>query len=149
MIEQGNTLSIPVQVNVAQAQPASFLNASNGSGAALAYVLRGGTGFVATPSTPAQSGDEVILYISGLGSVGPFSAGQIAPLAPLYQTVNPVTVTLGGVAVTPDFAGLAPGFVGLYQVNVKIPSGVSTGPAVPVMIQVLNLVSPPITLPIQ
>jgi uncharacterized protein (TIGR03437 family) len=31
-------------------------------------------------------------------------------------------VQLGGMTIAPDFAGLAPGFVGLYQVNVKLPA---------------------------
>jgi uncharacterized protein (TIGR03437 family) len=149
VVLQGNALSVPVTVNVAQAQPASFLNAATAPNAALAFVLRDGTGFIATPSSPAQAGDELILYLSGLGSVGPFSAGQIAPLGPYYQTQNPVTVTIGGVAVTPDFAGLAPTFIGLYQLNVRVPAGVQTGPAVPLTVQVLNLVSPTVVIPIQ
>ena len=149
VIQQGNTLSIPVQISVAQAQPASFLNSANGPGAALVFVLRNGSGFVATPSAPVQAGDELILYCSGLGSVGAFAAGQIAPLTTNYSTQNPVTVTIGGIAITPDFAGLAPSFVGLYQVNVKIPAGVPSGAAVPMTIQVLNFVSPTITIPIQ
>ena len=149
VVQQGNTLSIPVQVNVAQAQPASFLNAANGPAAALAFILRNGSGFEATPSTPAQAGDELILYCSGLGSVGQFTAGQAAPLTTNYPTQNPVTVTIGGVAITPDFAGLAPTFVGLYQVNIRVPSGIPSGSAVPMTIQVLNLVSPTITIPIQ
>jgi uncharacterized protein (TIGR03437 family) len=43
-------------------------------------------------------------------------------------------VAIGGQNAAVQFAGLAPGFVGLYQVNAVIPQGVSTGPAVPVTI---------------
>lgn len=149
VIQQGNTLSVPVTVNVAQAQPASFLNTAIAPTAALAFALRNGGGFVVTPASPAQAGDELILYFSGLGSIGPFSAGQIAPDTPTYQTQNPVTVTIGDVAITPDFAGLAPTFIGLYQVNVRIPAGVPTGPTVPLTVQVLNLTSPTVTISVQ
>ena len=149
VIQKGNTLSVPVTVNVAQAQPASFLNTSIAPNAALAYVLRNGGGFVATPSSPAQAGDELILYFSGLGPVGQFSAGEVAPLTSTYETQNPVTVTIGGVPVTPDFAGLAPTFIGLYQINVRVPANVPTGMAVPITVQVLNLVSPTVTISVE
>ena len=149
VVQQGNTLSIPVQVDVAQAQPASFLNSANGPAAALAYVLRNESGLEVTPSIPAKAGDELILYCSGLGTVGQFTAGQAAPLTTNFQTQNPVTVTIGGVPITPDFAGLAPGFVGLYQVNIRVPSGIPSGSGVPMTIQVLNLVGPTITISIQ
>ena len=42
--------------------------------------------------------------------------------------------TIGGIAATVQFAGLSPGYVGLYQVNVVVPKGVTVGPAVPVVI---------------
>ena len=120
MIQQGNTLSVPVTVNVAQAQPASFLNTAIAPTAALAFALRNGGGFVVTPASPAQAGDELILYFSGLGSIA-IQCRTDRARHPTYQTQNPVTVTIGDVAITPDFAGLAPTFIGLYQVNVRIP----------------------------
>jgi uncharacterized protein (TIGR03437 family) len=36
-----------------------------------------------------------------------------------------VRVTLGGVPVTVEYAGLAPGIVGLYQFNLLMPEGVT------------------------
>jgi uncharacterized protein (TIGR03437 family) len=52
---------------------------------------------------------------------------------PLRRLVGPITVRLGGQAVPAanvPFAGLNPNFVGLYQVDVQIPSGVPTGDTV-------------------
>ena len=50
-----------------------------------------------------------------------------------------MSVTIGGQTVTPIYAGGAPGNVaGLMQVNVQIPSGIQTGSAVPVLLQVGN-----------
>jgi uncharacterized protein (TIGR03437 family) len=58
------------------------------------------------------------------------TTGQAAPsVEPLARTTAMPTVTIGGVQVNPGYAGLAPGFVGLYQVNVVMPSGVNAGTA--------------------
>jgi uncharacterized protein (TIGR03437 family) len=50
--------------------------------------------------------------------------------------VQPVTVLLDGVPVTPTFAGLTPTLVGLYQVNVPVPASTRTGGNIPVVLQV-------------
>jgi uncharacterized protein (TIGR03437 family) len=39
----------------------------------------------------------------------------------------PATVTIGGANALVDYAGLAPGFVGLYQINARVPSGLPAG----------------------
>jgi uncharacterized protein (TIGR03437 family) len=54
---------------------------------------------------------------------------------------------VGGKDAVVDFAGLAPTFAGLYQVNLEIPSGL-TGASVPLMIQVNGSSSLPLSLPI-
>ena len=48
--------------------------------------------------------------------------------------MNPVTLTIGGVPAQVFFAGVTPGFAGLYQVNATVPSGVTPGNAVPLVI---------------
>jgi uncharacterized protein (TIGR03437 family) len=55
---------------------------------------------------------------------------------PLYLTSFTPTVTIGGVAATVEFSGLAPGFVGLWQLNVKIPANAPTGNEVPLIVTV-------------
>jgi len=53
-----------------------------------------------------------------------------------------VTVTIGGTTVIPQYAGGAPGEVaGVMQINVQIPSGIQTGNAVPVIVQMGNVSS--------
>jgi uncharacterized protein (TIGR03437 family) len=71
------------------------------------------------PSNPLARGRVLIIYATGLGNVnrqGPFSV-----------TAAPVTVILNGQEISADFAGLTPGFIGLYQVNVLIPTGTPPG----------------------
>lgn len=82
-------------------------------------------GIFATPLNAAR-GQVLVLYATGLGRVNPtVNTGEAATGE--ARTANRVTVNVGGRDVEPEYAGLAPGFVGLYQVNVRIPSDVAVG----------------------
>jgi uncharacterized protein (TIGR03437 family) len=60
--------------------------------------------------------------LTGLGAVdGEIGTGQPAPFSPLLRVTAPIEVQLGDIALTPFFAGLTPGLVGVYQVNVMVP----------------------------
>lgn len=48
-----------------------------------------------------------------------------------------------------DFAGLTPGFAGLYQVNATVPAGVGAGAEVPVVLTVWGLPSPVVTIAVR
>jgi len=75
-----------------------------------------------TPSNPAQANEVLIIYANGLGAVnGTVSNGQ--PAAALTTRETPVVI-VGGSAASVQYSGLAPGFAGLYQVNVKLPAKV-------------------------
>jgi uncharacterized protein (TIGR03437 family) len=99
----------------------------------------------ATPgiaSRPARAGEALVIYAIGLGpTTPPAASGAGAPLDPLARVEPPFQVVFarglgGGPAVDPLFAGLTPGFVGLYQVNVLIPAELSgAGDHVRVMLQ--------------
>jgi uncharacterized protein (TIGR03437 family) len=91
-----------------------------------------------------------VIYTEGLGGVNPAVApGAAAPSKPLAKTTNKVTATIGGKAAKVAFSGLTPGFVGLYQLNVTVPMGVSPGSSVPIVITAADQSSPPVTIPIQ
>jgi uncharacterized protein (TIGR03437 family) len=73
-----------------------------------------------------------VIYASGLGAVSPGVASGAVPEG-LSSVVNPVSVSIGGIDSEVYFAGLAPGFVGLYQINVRVPAGAALG-MVPVIV---------------
>lgn len=76
----------------------------------------------------AMTGETVILYASGLGTVSPpVPTGTAAPLTTLSRVSGMVEVSLAGQPCQVLFAGLAPGFVGLYQLNVEIPASAPAG----------------------
>jgi uncharacterized protein (TIGR03437 family) len=95
---------------------------------------------------PALPGDPIQIYVTGLGRAtvngnpfgGALRTGDVAPASgsPLYQTVETPRVTIGGIEATVVFSGVAPGFAGLYQLNVIIPAGVAVGDDVPVKIEI-------------
>jgi len=138
----------PAKGVIASALPAIITKNQTGSGAALYAAFKSdGTGL--PNNSPVTTGDIVVLYCSGLGAVDPpVAAGSQAPSSTLSHTVDPVTVTFGQTQVTADFAGLAPGFAQLYQVNVKVPSGLPSGNAT-VTLSVSGQQSSPVTIAIQ
>lgn len=81
------------------------------------------------PSSPARPGEFVALYATGLGLTDPpFPAGTLVNQIAL--TAFPVSVTLNGAALSAGdilYAGAAPGYAGLYQINIRIPAGTPVG----------------------
>ncbi len=76
----------------------------------------------------ATPGGVLAIYATGLGLVRPaVPTGLPAPSAPLSETLITPVVTLGGFVCQTLFSGLAPGFVGLNQVNVRVPPGLPAG----------------------
>jgi uncharacterized protein (TIGR03437 family) len=87
-------------------------------------------GSLVSPSNPASSGETVVVYLTGTGPVdSPQSTGYAAPAATdrLVRTLNLPTVTIGGREGALYFSGLAPQFVGLYQINVTLPASLPSG----------------------
>jgi uncharacterized protein (TIGR03437 family) len=86
---------------------------------------------------PAARGSVVQIFATGAGDTTPtLLAGEAAPASgnPLILTKIQPTVTIGGQAAKVSFSGMAPGWVGLWQVNVEIPQTVAPGLAVPLTI---------------
>jgi uncharacterized protein (TIGR03437 family) len=83
----------------------------------------------------------------GLGAVTNQPAdGAAAPSSSLARTSTTPRVTIGGVEANVTFSGLAPGFVGLYQVNAVVPVAAPAGSAVPVAISIGGVTSNTVTI---
>jgi len=151
IIQSGATLSQPEPVIVAAAQPGVFTQNQSGSGpGAILGQKPGGVAALNTSANPASAGDALLIYCTGLGTVTPaVAAGSPAPASTLSKTDNAVTATVGGQNAQVLFAGLAPGFVGLYQVNVIVPSGIVAADDVPVVLTEAGALSAPVTVAIQ
>jgi uncharacterized protein (TIGR03437 family) len=122
---RGTAVSTATEVHVNPVDPGVFV--VNGRGAiekAVDYSL-------VDPSNPAQAGDYITIYATGLGSVDPtVPGGSAAPGSPPFSVIagNSVSVTIGAVPTGPvQYVGLTPGSVGLYQINVQVPPGVPSG----------------------
>ena len=102
------------------------------------------------PSRPASRGESVSIFCTGLGAVSnPPDVGVAAASSPLSTTPVAATVTIGGRPAAVSFSGLAPGYVGLYQVNAVVPANAPTGNSVPLTISIGNLTSNSVTLAVQ
>jgi uncharacterized protein (TIGR03437 family) len=106
---------------LAQASPGIFTIDGTGAGDG---VIAHADGSLVDATNPAVAGEEVVIYATGLGATNPSFATGTA-VNQINNTALPVTVTIGGQAAAVAYAGLTQGFVGLYQVNATMPSGLS------------------------
>jgi len=116
--------------------PSVFLG-SAGPETNIPTVVRNDDNQLVTPSNPIhrKSNTALVIYLTGLGQTTPAVAtGQPAPFNPLALSLVQPTVTLGGVELPVLYAGLAPGLVGVDQINVTVPFTVPDGMAVPLVI---------------
>jgi len=134
VVLRGTRQSSVVQVPIADTLPAVFTTNQTGKGQGA--ILNNSDGRLFDASNPAHAGDAAVIYCTGLGAVdSPVPAGSASPGSPVANTVNPVSVTIGGQPARVLFNGLSPGFAGLYQVNVIVPDGIPPGDAVPVVLK--------------
>jgi uncharacterized protein (TIGR03437 family) len=88
-----------------------------------------------TLSNPVRRGDVLTMFGNGFGRVTPaLASGAAAPLDALLSTQITPTITIGGASATVLFSGLAPGFVGLNQLNIQVPLDAPLGFNVPLVI---------------
>ncbi len=151
MLAAGTPLDIVVEGpgNLLQSAAASVMESASpelfslGAGSQ-GVVLLGATSEMAMlnnqalASRPAHAGDTLTIYASGLGDFkGTLAAGSPAPAGAPIPLQNHVRVVVGGTEIDPVSAGLAPGTVGLSQVDFALPPGVTPGPAVPFYLEVI------------
>ena len=129
-------------LTVSKVAPAVFVD---GSGNALLYHADGSQ---VTTSNPATRDEPLTMYATGLGATtgGAITAGTPSPSSPL-AVVSGVQVFFGDpsytqAAVIVDWAGLAPGLIGVYQLNLQIPGFHMNGNALPITLRVGTVNSP-------
>jgi uncharacterized protein (TIGR03437 family) len=102
-----------------------------------------------SPDSPARPGETLVLYLVGMGGTDqPVSSGAAAPGDPFANVKEQPTVTIGGQNAAVSFAGLTPGAVGLYQINVTVPDNLPPGTA-EVAVTQLETLSNTFTVPVQ
>ncbi|HMV46267.1 MAG TPA: hypothetical protein PKD31_00745, partial [Blastocatellia bacterium] len=120
-------------VTVAEASPGIFTVGATGRGQTIALNsdFSINAGFDLFPgSRPEAAGNYVSIFATGIGATNPAVAdGQAAPGSTVATGVGATTVTIGGIPVQVLFSGLAPGFVGLWQINVLLPENLPTNAA--------------------
>jgi len=142
-VSNGGTISASISIPVLGAQPGIFNYpiGANSFGAILHSNFQ-----LADSSHPAKPGETVLIYCTGLGAVSsPPSNGEPGQGQPTL--VNP-TVAIGGTNAIVSFSGLAPGFVGLYQINAEVPANLAKGNQ-PVTVKVAGASSNSVLLPIE
>jgi uncharacterized protein (TIGR03437 family) len=152
----GNQTSPAVGVSLTQYNPGLFSTAQGGAGQGAILIANSG-GFVAAPvgafpkSRPVEQDGFLEIFATGLGDVtNPPPTGQVALASPLSRTTVVPTVEIGGRPVSRVlFSGLAPGFVGLYQVNVELDPATPVGNAVDVVLTIADQVSNTVTIAVE
>jgi uncharacterized protein (TIGR03437 family) len=98
-------------------------------------------GSVNSAANPLTRGQTLVAYATGLGVTA--AQGNLA------SAVAPVTALVNGVAISPAYAGLTPGYIGLYQVNIPIPAGTPPGASVSLSLRQGNVESNTVSVAIQ
>lgn len=120
VVNNGGVNSNAVTVPLAATAPGLFSTGESGTGAG---AIRHADFSLVSASSPAVGGETVLLYLTGMGAVDPTPAdGRGGGSAPLSNTTSGVSVLVGGNTGTVTYNGLAPGFPGLYQINVTLPA---------------------------
>lgn len=110
------------QVRVMSAAPGIFINTPSSDATPPQGAILNQDGSLNTQGTPAQRGQVIQLYGTGPGALtAAVEDGAGAPSDPLARTRSTPEVFIGGVPAQVQFSGMAPGFAGLWQVNVYVP----------------------------
>lgn len=134
---QGTAGASKINVLMEPAVPAIFTQTGTGSG--LASAIQALSGVVITTQAKARAGDAISLYLTGLGATETRDGLQWAKLQP--------KLFIGDMEAQILYAGRAPGYAGLDQINFIVPANTPSGDATPLRVESNGRVSNAVTLP--
>jgi adhesin/invasin len=118
-VNGGNSNSVSVPVTAAA--PGLFYLSSGAAVQNQDYSLN-------DPSNPAARGSTIIAYLTGSGPVSSAQTdGVAAPTNTFVTMTSSNSAQIGSAAAQVSFAGLAPGYIGLVQMNIVVPTTLSPG----------------------
>ncbi len=136
LLSVNNALTLPITLDIVPVAP-GVLSAFDGPTPPSVQndahmVAQHLNGSAVTSANPGKPGEYLVMYLAGLGATNPkVASGHPAPAAPTLAAVTLApTVTVDSLPSSVYFAGLAPGFVGLYQIDFQVPAGAHSGEVV-------------------
>jgi len=136
-VAQIQVINKGVPSNIVTAYVAILSNSTAGTAPGVFTFPAGGIGYAAaqhttdfsliTPQHPAQPGEVIAAYLTGIGPVNPAVADGAPGPVPVANAVSTINVAIGGATATTSFVGLTPEVIGLAQINLTIPTGLTGG----------------------
>ena len=117
-----------IKIQLAPAAPAFFQSDPQ------TVIATHADGSVITAASAAKPGEYIVLYATGLGETNPPQIYQQVPVgAATLKQMGDLKIALDGATVDSmsiKYAGIAPGFAGLYQINLQLPDSVGANPEI-------------------
>jgi uncharacterized protein (TIGR03437 family) len=127
-VEVDSTYGPAIDITLAAVAPAFFQLDGH------TIIAAHANGQIVTEDAPAAPGEWIVLYATGLGNTIPEPGyGEIPAGAAMLADMSSFAILLNGAPVDPKriaYAGVAPGFAGLYQINMQLPDGVGQDPEI-------------------
>jgi uncharacterized protein (TIGR03437 family) len=132
LLSVNNALTLPLTIDIDPTAPGVLSDFDGPTPPTLqngAHIIaQRSNGSLVTSGNPAKPGEYLVMYLVGLGATEPsVASGTPAPSSTLAKVTHTPTVTVDSLPASVDFAGLTPGFVGLYQINFQVPAGAHSG----------------------
>ncbi len=137
LVSNSSAFTLPDTITTTDVSPGLFTQAEHADGS------------IVTSDSPAKAGDTILLYLVGMGATTPsIPSGTPAPSGSFATVANQPTVTINNETADISFAGLTPGAVGLYQINVNLPQDTPSG-STSITVTQNGVASNTITIPVQ
>lgn len=129
LVSNNGAFTVPESTDVAAAQPAvAQCPAGNAACPERRIIAQHEDYSLIDAANPARSGEVITIYLVGMGITSPsVRSGESSPVSPLAWVESKPEVSVDGQPAETIFAGLTPGAVGLYQINLRLPAGLASG----------------------